>query len=31
VRLAANELNAPLPAIYDEEGKQLFKVSAKGK
>ena len=29
VRLAANELNAPLAAIYDEEGKQLFKVSAK--
>ena len=29
VRLAANELNAPLAAIYDDEGKQLFKVSAK--
>lgn len=29
VRLAANELNAPLAAIYDEEGEQLFKVSAK--
>ena len=29
VRLAANELNAPLAAIYDEQGKQLFKVSAK--
>ena len=29
VRLAANELNAPLAAIYDEDGKQLFKVSAK--
>jgi hypothetical protein len=26
---AANELNAPLAAIYDDEGKQLFKVSAK--
>ena len=29
VRLAANELNAPLAAIYDEYGEQLFKVSAK--
>jgi hypothetical protein len=29
VRLAANELNAPLAAIYDGEGEQLFKVSAK--
>jgi len=29
VRLAANELNAPLAAIYDAEGKELFKVSAK--
>lgn len=29
VRLAANELNAPLAAIYDEEGRPLFKVSAK--
>jgi len=29
VRLAANELNAPLAAIYDDEGKQLFKISAK--
>ena len=28
VQLAANELNAPLAAIYDEMGKQLFKVSA---
>jgi len=29
VRLAANELNAPLAAIYDAEGEALFKVSAK--
>ncbi len=29
VRLAANELNAPLAAIYDEQGEPLFKVSAK--
>jgi hypothetical protein len=29
VRLAASELNAPLAVIYDEEGKRLFKVSAK--
>ena len=28
VRLAANELNAPLAAIYDAEGQALFKVSA---
>jgi len=28
VRLATNELNAPLAAIYDAEGKLLFKVSA---
>ena len=29
VRLATNELNAPLAAVYDEEGKVLFQVSAK--
>jgi hypothetical protein len=29
VRLATNELNAPLAAVYDEEGKLLFQVTAK--
>lgn len=29
MRLAANHLNAPLAAIYDEPSEQLFKVSAK--
>jgi hypothetical protein len=29
VRLATNELNAPLAAVYDEQGKMLFQVSAK--
>jgi hypothetical protein len=29
LRLATNELNAPLAAVYDEEGKLLFQVSAK--
>ncbi len=29
VRLATNELNAPLAAVYDEEGKALFQVTAK--
>ena len=29
VRLAANELNAPLAAIYDAEGNRLFRVSTK--
>ena len=29
VRLATNELNAPLAAVYDEEGKVLFQVTAK--
>jgi hypothetical protein len=28
VRLATNELNAPLAAVYDAEGKVLFKISA---
>jgi hypothetical protein len=28
VRLATNELNAPLAAVYDGEGKLLFKISA---
>jgi hypothetical protein len=29
VRLATNELNAPLAAVHDEEGKVLFQVTAK--
>ena len=29
VRLATNELNAPLAAVYDAEGKTLFEVSGK--
>lgn len=29
VRLATNELNAPLAAVYDEEGQVLFQVTAK--
>ena len=29
LRLATNELNAPLAAVYDEGGKVLFQVSAK--
>jgi len=29
VRLATNELNAPLAAVYDSEGKLLFEVSGK--
>ena len=29
LRLATNELNAPLAAVYDAKGKLLFKVSAK--
>jgi hypothetical protein len=29
VRLATNELNAPLAAVYDDEGKLLFQVTAK--
>lgn len=29
VRLATNELNAPLAAVYDEEGTVLFQVTAK--
>ena len=29
VRLATNELNAPLAAVYDAEGKKLFEVTAK--
>jgi hypothetical protein len=28
VRLATNELNAPLAAVYDAEGKKLFEVTA---
>jgi hypothetical protein len=28
VRLATNELNAPLVAVYDEKAKVLFQVSA---
>ena len=29
IRLATNELNAPLAAVYDAEGKKLFEVTAK--
>ena len=29
VRLATNELNAPLAAIYDADGKKLFEVTGK--
>lgn len=29
VRLATNELNAPLAAVYDEDGKVLFQVTGK--
>lgn len=29
VRLATNELNAPLTAVYDAKGKLVFKVTAK--
>ena len=29
VRLATNELNAPLAAVYDEDGKLLFAATAK--
>ena len=29
VRLATNELNAPLAAVYDEDGKLLFEATAK--
>ena len=29
LRLATNELNAPLAAVYDAQGKLLFKVSSK--
>jgi hypothetical protein len=29
VRLATNELNAPLAAVYDAEGKKIFEVTGK--
>ena len=29
IRLATNELNAPLAAVYDAEGKKLFEVTGK--
>jgi hypothetical protein len=29
VRLATNEINAPLAAIHDAAGKRLFEVTAK--
>jgi hypothetical protein len=31
VRLATNELNAPLAALYDDRGRKLFEVSAEAK
>ena len=29
IRLATNELNAPLAAVYDAEGKKVFEVTGK--